>query len=185
MMASITAAASGARPRRSTAPGGGGTARGGGLTAGLCVKHAAPGYRGTQMCTQDYSSTAVSLLFFSQSLIRIVSRQHPQWTRLLLHAPPGCNNNNARDRVIYVRVITDPGGGTTHACSSSSSKLMVWVSVVRHHHQDVTRTADAAVGLMQVVLTSECLSPSPSRTLKSVFVPEFFFFCFSSFGGTQ
>jgi hypothetical protein len=31
---------------------------------------------------------------------------------------------------------------------------------------------------MQVVLASECISPSPSRTLKSVFVPEFFSFVF-------
>jgi hypothetical protein len=43
-------------------------------------------------------------------------------------------------------------------------------------------TADAAVGLMQVVLAPERLSPSPSRTLRPVFVQEFFFFFF---GGTQ
>jgi hypothetical protein len=36
-------------------------------------------------------------------------------------------------------------------------------------------TADATVGLMQAVLTPERLSPSPSRTLRPVFVQEFFF----------
>jgi hypothetical protein len=36
-----------------------------------------------------------------------------------------------------------------------------------------------AVGLMQVVLAPECLLPSPSRTLRPVFVQKFFF------GGTQ
>jgi hypothetical protein len=40
-------------------------------------------------------------------------------------------------------------------------------------------TADAAVGLMQAVLFRERLSPSPSRTLRPVFVQEFFFFLFS------
>jgi hypothetical protein len=43
-------------------------------------------------------------------------------------------------------------------------------------------TADVAVGLMQAVLTPERLSPSPSHTIRPVFVQEFFFFFF---GGTQ
>jgi hypothetical protein len=34
-------------PRRSEAPGGGWTARGGGLTTSLCVRQAVPGYPGT------------------------------------------------------------------------------------------------------------------------------------------
>jgi hypothetical protein len=51
--------------------------------------------------------------------------------------PPGRNNNEARGRVIYVGVVADASGGTTHACSSSSSKLMVQVSAVRHHLQEV------------------------------------------------
>jgi hypothetical protein len=37
-------------------------------------------------------------------------------------------------------------------------------------------TADVAVRLIQVVLAPECLSPLPSRTLRPVFVQEFFFF---------
>jgi hypothetical protein len=36
-------------------------------------------------------------------------------------------------------------------------------------------TVDAAIGLMQVVLAPERLSPSSSRTLRLVFVQEFFF----------
>jgi hypothetical protein len=39
-------------------------------------------------------------------------------------------------------------------------------------------TADAVVRLMQAVLAPERLSPSPSRTLRPVFVQEFFFFFF-------
>jgi hypothetical protein len=53
--------------------------------------------------------------------------------KVVVACPPGCNNNDAHGRAIYVRVIADPGGGTTYAYSSSSSKLMVRVSAVRHH----------------------------------------------------
>jgi hypothetical protein len=42
-------------------------------------------------------------------------------------------------------------------------------------------TIDAAVRLMQAMLAPECLSPSPSRTLRLVFIQ----FFFSFFGGTQ
>jgi hypothetical protein len=81
-------------------------------------------------------------------------------------------NNNARDWAIYVGAIADPGGDTIHACSSLSSKLMVWVSAVCHHLQDVAP-------LMQVVLALKRLSPLPSCTLRPVFVQGFFFFLFS------
>jgi hypothetical protein len=57
--------------------------------------------------------------------------------KVALPCPPGPNNNDARGQVIYIGAIADPGGGTTHACSSSSSKLMVQVSDIRHHLQDV------------------------------------------------
>jgi hypothetical protein len=70
--------------------------------------------------------------------------------------PPAYNNSDARGRAIYVGAITDPTGGTTHACSSPP---------LGHR-----ATIDAAVGLMQVMLTLEHLSPSPSRTLRPVFV---------------
>jgi hypothetical protein len=42
-------------------------------------------------------------------------------------------------------------------------------------------TTYVAVGLMQVVLTPEHLSPSPSRTLRLVFIQEFFFLLFFFF----
>jgi hypothetical protein len=74
--------------------------------------------------------------------------------------PPACNISDARGRVIYVGAITDPSGGTTHACSSPPLGRRA--------------TVDAAVGLMQVVLTPERLSPSPSRTRMPVFVQGFF-----------
>jgi hypothetical protein len=51
--------------------------------------------------------------------------------------PPDRNNNGARGRAIYVRVVADPDGGTTHTYSSSSSKLMILVSTVLHNLQDV------------------------------------------------
>jgi hypothetical protein len=74
--------------------------------------------------------------------------------------PPACNNSDAHGRAIYVGAIVDPGGGTTYACSSPP---------LGHR-----ATADAAVGLMQVVLTPEHLSPSPSHTLRPVFIQGFF-----------
>jgi hypothetical protein len=70
--------------------------------------------------------------------------------------PPVCNNNDARGRAIYVGAVADPGGGTTYACSSPPLGRRA--------------TVDGAVGLMQVVLASEHLSPLPSRTLRPVFV---------------
>jgi hypothetical protein len=82
--------------------------------------------------------------------------------------PPACNNSDACGQAIYIGAVTDPSGGTTYACLSPPLGRRV--------------TADAAVGLMQTVLTPERLSPSPSRTLRLVFVQEFFF---SFFGGTQ
>jgi hypothetical protein len=74
--------------------------------------------------------------------------------------PPGCNNSDAHGRAIYVGAVADPGGGTTYACSSPPLGRRA--------------TTDAAVGLMQAVLAPERLSPSPSRTLRSVFVQGFF-----------
>jgi hypothetical protein len=76
--------------------------------------------------------------------------------------PPACNNSDARDQAIYVGVIADPGDGTTYACSSPPLGRRA--------------TVDAAARLMQAVLTPERLSPSPSRTLRPVFVQEFFSF---------
>jgi hypothetical protein len=83
-----------ARLRHSATPRGGWIARSGGLTDIFCIMQAVPGDRDTQRCAQDYPSTTVSLLFFSRSLIRIVSpcrmstsqRRHLRWTRFLLRA---------------------------------------------------------------------------------------------------
>jgi hypothetical protein len=72
--------------------------------------------------------------------------------------PPACNNNDARGRAIYIGAVADPGGGTTYACSSPPLGRRA--------------TADAAVGLMQVVLAPERLSPLSSRTLRLVFVQD-------------
>jgi hypothetical protein len=74
--------------------------------------------------------------------------------------PPACNNSDARDRAIYVGAIANPGGGTTYACLSPPLGRRA--------------TADVAVGLMQAVLAPERLLPSPSRTLRPVFVQGFF-----------
>jgi hypothetical protein len=74
--------------------------------------------------------------------------------------PPACNNSDAHGQAIYVGVVADPGGDTTYACSSPPLGRRA--------------TADAAVGLMQAVLAPERLSPSPSRTLRPVFVQGFF-----------
>jgi hypothetical protein len=71
-----------------------------------------------------------------------------------------CNNSDAHGRAIYIGVVVDPGGGTNYACSSPP--------LGRH------TTADATVGLMQAVLAPERLSPSPSHTLRPVFVQGFF-----------
>jgi hypothetical protein len=79
---------------------------------------------------------------------------------VVVACPPACNNSDARGRAIYVRAITNPGGDTTYACSLSPLGRRA--------------TTDAAVGLMQAVLTPERLSPSPSRTLRPVFVQGFF-----------
>jgi hypothetical protein len=79
---------------------------------------------------------------------------------VVVACPPACNNSDARGRAIYVGAITDPGDDTTYACSSSPLGRRA--------------TTDAAVGLMQAVLTPEHLSPSPSRTLRPVFVQGFF-----------
>jgi hypothetical protein len=141
--------------------------------------------------------------------------------------PPTCNNSDARGRAIYVRGITDPGGGTTYACSSPplGRRAIADVAVGQMHvvlaperllpspsrtlrpvfvHGFFIKqanglsqrspppplgrraTADVAVGLMQAMLAPERISPSPSRTLRPVFVQEFFsFFSFSFFGETQ
>jgi hypothetical protein len=74
--------------------------------------------------------------------------------------PPAYNNSDARDRAIYVGAIANPGGGTTYACLSPPLGRRA--------------TADVAVGLMQAVLAPERLLPSPSRTLRPVFVQGFF-----------
>jgi hypothetical protein len=74
--------------------------------------------------------------------------------------PPACNNSDARGRAIYVGVVADPGGGTTYACSSPPLGRRA--------------TANAAVGLMQAMLAPERLSPSPSHTLRPIFVQGFF-----------
>jgi hypothetical protein len=66
-----------------------------------------------------------------------ISTLTPSMDKVAIACPPGHNNNDAHDQAIYIGAITDPGGGTTHACSSSSSKLMVRVSAIRHHLQDV------------------------------------------------
>jgi hypothetical protein len=133
--------------------------------------------------------------------------------------PPACNNSDARGRVIYVGAVVDLGGGTTYACSSpplghratvdAAVGLMQAVLTPEHLSPSPSRTlrpvfdqgffikqanglsqrcpppppgrratADAAVGLMQVVLAPECLSPSPSRTIRPVFIQVFFFFFF-------
>jgi hypothetical protein len=67
---------------------------------------------------------------------------------------------DACGRAIYVGVVADPGGSTTHVCSSPPPGRRA--------------TADTAVGLMQAVLAPERLSPSPSCTLRPVFVQGFF-----------
>jgi hypothetical protein len=74
--------------------------------------------------------------------------------------PPACNNSDARGQAIYIRGVADPGGGTTYACSSPTLGRRA--------------TADAAVRLMQAVLAPELISPSPSCTLRQVFVQGFF-----------
>jgi hypothetical protein len=72
--------------------------------------------------------------------------------------PPACNNNDARDRAIYVGAVVDPDGGITYVCSSPPLGRRA--------------TVDAAVGLMQAVLAPERLSPLPSHTLRTVFVQD-------------
>jgi hypothetical protein len=79
---------------------------------------------------------------------------------VVIACPPACNNSDARGRAIYVGDVADPDGGTTYACSSPPLGRRA--------------TVDAAVGLMQVVLAPERLSPSPSRTFMPVFVQGFF-----------
>jgi hypothetical protein len=79
---------------------------------------------------------------------------------VVIACPLACNNNDAYGRAIYVGAVADPGGGTTYACSSPPLGCRA--------------TADAAVRLMQAVLALERLSPSPSRTLRPVFVQGFF-----------
>jgi hypothetical protein len=79
---------------------------------------------------------------------------------VVVACPPACNNSDAHGRAIYVGAVADPGGGTIYACSSPPLGCRA--------------TADAAVGLMQAVLAPERLSPSPSRTLRPVFVQGFF-----------
>jgi hypothetical protein len=89
-----------------------------------------------------------------------ISTSAPPLDEVAVACPPACNNSDARGRAIYVGAVADPGGGTTYACSSPPLGRRA--------------TADAAVGLMQAVLTPEHLSPSPSRTLRPVFVQGFF-----------
>jgi hypothetical protein len=79
---------------------------------------------------------------------------------IAITCPLAYNNSDARGRAIYVGAVADTGGGTTYACSSPPLGLCA--------------TADAAVGLMQVMLAPERLSPSPSCTLMPVFVQGFF-----------
>jgi hypothetical protein len=78
---------------------------------------------------------------------------------VVVACPPARNNSNASGRAIYVGAVTDPGGGTTHARSSPPLGRRA--------------TADAAVGLMQAVLAPERLLPSPSCTLRPIFVQGF------------
>jgi hypothetical protein len=128
-----------ARPYRNVAPRGG---QGGGLIASLCITQVVPGYRGTQRCTRDYPFTA-SLIFsnhwswLSRSAIcRYLNIDTPM-DEVVVACPLAHNNNDCCSWAIYVRAIVDPGGDATQACSSSSNKLMVQVSTVCHHLQDV------------------------------------------------
>jgi hypothetical protein len=152
-----------ARLCHSVAPRGGWTARGGGLTASLCVRKAVPGYHGTQRCTRDYPSTATSHLFFPRSLIRIASPCHT------LTSP--CRH--LRLMRLQLRALS---WRWHHPC------LCVFMKQANGSNQchspsppGCCATADAAIGLMQVMLGPERLSTSPSRTLRPVFVQEFLF----------
>jgi hypothetical protein len=152
----------------SAPPRGGRTARGGGLTASLYVRQAVLGYRGTLRCTRDYPSTTASLLIFfpitDRDCVALpnvnISTSAPPMDEIAVACPPACNNSDARGRAIYVGAVADPGGGTTYAYSSPPLG-----------HRAIV---DAAVGLMHAVLAPERLSPSPSCTLRPVFVQGFF-----------
>jgi hypothetical protein len=104
-----------------------------------------PSYRGTRMCTRNYPYVVVSLLIFSITnwdcvvLTYVdISTLKPPMGEVVALCPPAHNNSGTRSWVIYVGVVNDPSNGTTHACFSSSSKLMVRVSIICHHLQDVT-----------------------------------------------
>jgi hypothetical protein len=138
----------------------------------LCVKQAVPSYRDTR-CTWDYPSSAASLIF----LIKIVSpwrtstsqRRHPRWMRLLL-----C----ALLPAITATLIVEPSMSESsrsrrwyHSCLFVFIKQTNGSSRCRSPSPPGRRTiADAAVGLMQVMLTPKHLSPSPSCTLRLVFI---------------
>jgi hypothetical protein len=87
-----------------------------------------------------------------------ISMSTPSIDEVTVACPIGCNNNNARGWVIYVRVVTYPGGGTTHACASSWSKLTVRINVIHHHLQDV-----APSQMLQSGWCRSCLLPSAYR----------------------
>jgi hypothetical protein len=63
---------------------------------------------------------------------------------------------------------------------SCPSRLLYSVYTGRESQCNISYNyiVDATVRLMQVVLASEHLSPSPSRTLRPAFVQDFFFFSF-------
>jgi hypothetical protein len=89
-----------------------------------------------------------------------ISTSAPPMDEVAVACPPACNNSDARGRAIYIGAVADAGGGTTYACSSPPLGRRA--------------TTDVAVGLMQVVLAPDRLSPSPSCTLRPVFVQGFF-----------
>jgi hypothetical protein len=115
------------------------------LTVNLCVRQIVPSYRGTRRCTRNYPYTIISLLFFlitNWDCVGLpyvdISTSTPPMGEVVALCPPAHNNSDTRSWVIYIGVVIDPGYGTTHACLSSSSKLMVRVSIVYHHLQDIT-----------------------------------------------
>jgi hypothetical protein len=88
-------------------------------------------------------------------------------------ARPPDRNYDVRGQAIFIGAVADPGDDTIHACSSSSNKLMFSSQHRLPQPLGHCAIADAAVGMMQAILAPECLSPS--RTLRPVFIQEFFF----------
>jgi hypothetical protein len=96
-----------------------------------------------------------------------ISTSIPPMDEVVVACPPGRNNNDA---------LVEPWH---HPC------LFVFIKQTNGLSQRCPppplgrcATADAVVGLMQAVLALERLSPSPSHTLRPVFVQEFFFLLF-------